>query len=587
MLAEATWEWLVFPVVDPGRPRTGSSGRSVAPVLWWLVRSQWQRVAVSILLGGLWLGTQPLIPLFVGRAIDEGILAGSTGGLWRWGGALAAVVVFQAIAGITSYVYFRRTLEDASFRTAQVVTAEVARLGSVLPRRVASGEVVSVGSADAMSLGLFVGMLSHIGGSIVAFAVVVGILLGQSPILGLIVLGAVPVMGFALWPLFKAIERRRGQQRSDVGMLNTLGTDTVTGLRVLRGLGGEASFLRRYREASQRVRASGTLLARTQAVLQGVQVLLPGLLLLTLVWVGGRMALTGAITPGELVAFYSYVVFLLRPLVQTIEGINALAAAQVAAGRLASLLAIEPSEADPADPADPQPWPGVAGLADPQTGVRVVPGRFTAITTDDPSRLAGLVDRLARYADPPAELAGVSLDGFTIADVRREIHAHRQDTQLFSGELRRQLDVDGLRADEDIVAALHVAAGLDIVGLDPSMVDRDEPPDIDYDLHQEMAELGRGKSGGERQRLMLARALLTDAPILILDEPTSAVDAHTEGLIANRLVEARRGRTTVVLTSSPSVLAVADEVVFLGESVVSGTHGELRADPAYRQVVSR
>jgi ABC-type multidrug transport system fused ATPase/permease subunit len=105
-----------------------------------------------------------------------------------------------------------------------------------------------------------------------------------------------------------------------------------------------------------------------------------------------------------------------------------------------------------------------------------------------------------------------------------------------------------------------------------------------------MEERGRSLSGGQRQRLVLARALLSDAEILVLVDPTSAVDAHTEARIARRLREARRGRTTVILTTSPLVLDQADRVVFLeaGRAVATGTHRELlRTSAAYRYAVTR
>ena len=105
-----------------------------------------------------------------------------------------------------------------------------------------------------------------------------------------------------------------------------------------------------------------------------------------------------------------------------------------------------------------------------------------------------------------------------------------------------------------------------------------------------MEERGRSFSGGQRQRLVLARALLADAEILVLVEPTSAVDAHTEARIARRLRDARRGRTTVVVTGSPLVLDQADRVVFLedGRVAATGTHRELlESSPAYRDVVAR
>lgn len=126
-------------------------------------------------------------------------------------------------------------------------------------------------------------------------------------------------------------------------------------------------------------------------------------------------------------------------------------------------------------------------------------------------------------------------------------------------------------------AALHVAAAEDVI---------DALPD---GLDTVITERGRSLSGGQRQRLALVRALVADPEILVLDEPTSALDAYTESVVASRLADARRGRTTVVVTTSPLLLDRADRVVVLarGRVVAEGTHAELRSDPTYRQIVDR
>jgi ABC-type multidrug transport system fused ATPase/permease subunit len=126
-------------------------------------------------------------------------------------------------------------------------------------------------------------------------------------------------------------------------------------------------------------------------------------------------------------------------------------------------------------------------------------------------------------------------------------------------------------------AALSVASGLDVLD------------SLSDGLDSELEERARELSGGQRQRLALARALLVDPDVLILDEPTSAVDTHTEARIAARLRDERHGRTTVVLTSSPIVLGEADVVLLLvdGTVVAEGTHAELLGDTRYRQVVAR
>jgi ABC-type multidrug transport system fused ATPase/permease subunit len=173
----------------------------------------------------------------------------------------------------------------------------------------------------------------------------------------------------------------------------------------------------------------------------------------------------------------------------------------------------------------------------------------------------------------------VQLAHLPVEAVRRRIVVSEADPVLFSGTLRTGLDPWG-RAEDDgeIHSAVAIANAEDVIEALPE------------GLETTIDERGRSFSGGQRQRLVLARALLSDAELLVLVEPTSAVDAHTEVRIARRLREARAGRTTVVVTTSPLVLDQADRVVFVegGTVVAEGSHKELlRTSAAYRWTVTR
>ena len=170
------------------------------------------------------------------------------------------------------------------------------------------------------------------------------------------------------------------------------------------------------------------------------------------------------------------------------------------------------------------------------------------------------------------------LEELSLAALRRRIVVSEQEPILFSGELRAQLDPWRARSDDAVLAALAVANAQDVLDALPGGLD------------ETIDERGRSFSGGQRQRLVLARALLADPEILVLVEPTSAVDAHTEARIARDLRTARDGRTTVIVTTSPLVLDRADRVVLVEEGLATavGTHRELLRDsPAYREVVTR
>lgn len=216
-------------------------------------------------------------------------------------------------------------------------------------------------------------------------------------------------------------------------------------------------------------------------------------------------------------------------------------------------------------------------LAEPESGLLVRPGRLTAVACAAPADAAALADRLGRYADSAAEYGGTRLDELPLDEVRRRILVLRNDARLFSGPLRRELDPADRRDDELLESALDAASARDIVDALPGGLDA------------VIAESGREFSGGQQQRLRLVRALLVDPEVLVMVEPTSAVDAHTEARIAERLPAGRGGQTTVAFTTSPVFLARAHHVVYVEDAKVlaEGTHDELLTDRRYRSVVLR
>jgi ABC-type multidrug transport system fused ATPase/permease subunit len=432
-------------------------------------------------------------------------------------------------------------------------------------------------------------MFGRLVSSLLAFILALVILATMSWWFVLAVGVGVPAMFACLRPLFLRLESRGRELRQRIGEQTGISTDAVAGLRVLRGIGGEAHFIGRFRTASQASRAAGVRVGRTGAGLEFARLALPGTLLVLILWMGAHLTLNGTITAGEFVALFGYVIALTRPLSYSIQSVHALTRAIVASGRFQKFQAEHPEPATGTEP----PWPVGEALHDPVTGVRLEPGLITGIATGGGLGATELLDRLGGYGEPaePARIGSTPLDAFAISTVRTRVHLLEARAQLFNGRLRDQLDVDGARSDADIMRALHTASAVDIVGVDPSLIESDEVPGSGYDLDIIAGERGRNFSGGERQRLILARALLVDPEILILDDPASACDAQTEARIAERLARHRQGRTTAILTNSPQLLAVCDRVQFIAgrdyEEIGSGTHAELLLHDAYREAVSR
>ncbi|MDP9395530.1 MAG: ABC transporter ATP-binding protein/permease [Actinomycetota bacterium] len=561
-----------LPLADPGTPDT----RSAARFLLWVARGQKTTLATGMAFGVVWMGTQALVPAALGRAIDAGVAPRDSGGLARWTLALLAIGCVQAVAGITRHRFAVTNWLVATYRVQQLLARHATDVGAALTRRTSAGEVVAVSTSDAPAVGRIMDVSARAAGAVVAFVLVAAILLSTSVRLGLVVLVGVPLLMTVVGALLRPLHRRQEEQRARVGRLTALGADTVTGLRVLRGVGGEPMFVRRYVEQSQRVRAEGVRVARVQALLDAAQVALPGVFVVAVTWLGARLTLAGSITVGELVAFYGYSAFLVTPLRTATEAADKGTRALIAARRIVGVLSVPPALTDPAAPAA-EPPAGVP-LADAASGLVVRPGTLTALVSDDPDVTAAIADRLGRHADGAAvTLGSIPLQHLPLDAVRRRVLVHDADPRLFRGRLREELDVTDRASEERVRAAISVAAAQDVLDALPGGLDA------------QVEERGRSFSGGQRQRLALARSVVADPEILVLVEPTSAVDAHTEARIAQRLAEHRAGRTTVVVTASPLLLDHCDQVALVrdGRVVATGRHRELMERPDYRAVVLR
>ncbi|MFE5590723.1 ABC transporter transmembrane domain-containing protein [Streptomyces sp. NPDC056549] len=575
-----------LPYADPGVPDVRSGTR----FLLWLGRQQLAGQVKCLLWGLLHhLGIAGL-PLGVGLAVqavvdhDGGRLALAGVLLVVLGAAIAAGDVMLHRTAVTNWI-------TAAARVQQLLSRKTAELGSVLTRRVAAGEVVAVSTGDVERIGWFVEALSRFAAAAVTLVIICVGLVVYQPALGVVVAAGIPVLALAVLPLLPRATRRADVQRAKAGRATELASDTVAGLRVLRGIGGEELFLGRYRAASQEVRRAAVHSARMWALIAAIQVVLPGLLLIAVVAYGTRLALDGRIEVGELVTVYSAVALTHHALRNFEEIAQAYSFSRPSAKRAARVLALARTTTTVPEVRKPA-GPGAGGdLYDPLTGLRAPAGVFTAVVCGDPDVAGRLADRLGGH---PAEaeaghtsvlLGGVPLDELPLADARGVVLVQDKEPVLLSGTLRELLDVpaSGAVRAEDALAAARCDDVLD--ALAQASADTGGDP-----MRTRITERGRSLSGGQRQRLALARSLVADPEVLVLDEPTSSVDAHTEAAVAAGIAELRRTRTTVVLASSPLLLDRADRVVLVdeGQAVAVGTHRELLAgEPRYRAVVTR
>ncbi|MFJ6514153.1 ABC transporter transmembrane domain-containing protein [Streptomyces sp. NPDC091406] len=586
-----------LPYSDPGDPDVRSGPR----FLLWLGRNQLGGQLKSLSWGLLHQLAIAGLPVTVGLAV-QAVIDRSGGRLALAGGLIVALGVLIAVGDTMLHRTAVTNWITAAARVQQLLARKTAELGSALTRRVAAGEVVAVSTGDVEKIGWFVEALSRFAAAATALVLICVGLAIYLPSLGLMVALAMPVLALAVLPLLPRATRRADEQREKAGKATELASDTVAGLRVLRGIGGEELFLGRYRRASQEVRRAAVRSARMWALISAVQVLLPGILLISLVWYGATLARDGRIDVGQLVTVYSAATLMLFPLRHFEEIAMAYSFSRPSAQRAVRVLSLHRSSRD----ATVEGVTPTGDLYDPATGLMAPRGQFTAVVCGDPDEAGRLAERLGGHAEaegsgdsggsgesseadasaaPSVLLGGVALDEIPLDAARAAVLVQDKDPVLLSGTLRELLDVpsSGLVTAD---AALEAAQCGDVLSaLAQASADNDGDP-----MRTRITERGRSLSGGQRQRLALARSLVTDPEALVLDEPTSAVDSHTEARVAAGIAKLRRGRTTVAFASSPLLLDAADRVVLVHEGAVVavGDHRELlRTEPRYRAVVTR
>ncbi|WP_433307581.1 ABC transporter ATP-binding protein [Actinoplanes sp. CA-030573] len=517
--------------------------------------------------GSVWFISLAFTPYLISQAIDRGLRPHQLEPLLFWSAAVLVTGIASAFLGIMRHRSMTKLRLAAALQTADLVMTHATRLGSALPRRVTAGEVVTIGISDVWTIG----RAMNVGGvgvaATLAFIVIAVLLDRTSPTLAAVVVIGAPVLALTVGPLLRRTQKAGSRYRERQGELNARLVDVLGGLRILNGLGGKQTHQRRYELQSAALRDQGYRVGGPSSWIGALGDGLPVVFLAVVVWLAARLAATGEISVGQLIAVYGYTAMLVIPANVLIFCGFDVAHGLVAARRVTDFLRIpldSPSGLDaPRGPAE---------LADPASGVVVRPGRFTALAGS--GDLAAVVDRLGAYGPTDATWGGVPLAEIAPPQVRGRILVAQQDADLFAGPLRSVV-AGSLAADDSRVRdAIATAVAHDVA----------------TDLDREIAWRGRNLSGGQRQRVRLARAVYADPEVLLALEPTSAVDAHTESAIASRLAEARAGRATVVVTTSPVLLDRADIVYYLvdGRVQASGSHQDLLASrPGYRDLVSR
>ncbi|MCI2417441.1 ABC transporter ATP-binding protein/permease [Saccharopolyspora sp. K220] len=545
------------------------------------VTGQKRYVVGASILASTHQGGEALVPVIIGMLIDQAVSTGSAGALVRW-----LVVLAVVFAGLSfSYRFAARTAERASEQAAHRVRLDLSE--RVLdPRGGAEagrlpGALVNIATGDAKRVGRVNGVLPFAVAGFAGLLVSAVALLRISVPLGLLVLLGTPPMLWLTHLIGRPLERRSSVEQERAAHASGVAADLVAGLRVLKGIGAETAAVARYRRTSQQSLRATLRAARAHAGHDGTILALTGIFIALVALLGAHLAANGAITVGELVAAVGLAQFLLTPF-QIFSWVNGeLAQARASAQRVASVLA-----------APPAVTPGSGQISEPVSGslrlravthgtlrdldLEVPPGELLGVVATDPTDATNLLECLGREADPATgavEVDGVPFTELDPHELRAAVLVAAHDAYLFEGTLLSNVDLLGTgEADRALVAAAadEVAQAL---------------PD---GVESVISERGRSLSGGQRQRVALARAFAADPPVLVVHDPTTAVDSVTESRIASELADIRQGRTTVLVTTSPALLAATDRVIVVDGGTVraEGSHAELvHADATYRSTV--
>ncbi|MDN5726423.1 MAG: ABC transporter ATP-binding protein, partial [Propionibacteriales bacterium] len=390
--------------------------------LLWLARRQWTTMLLGVGFDLIWLLGLAVTPWAVGRAIDDGILGRNVDAVLGWATVLLIVALLRAFAEAMRNRAGISNWNTAAFRSAQLLGHHLTRTGEQLRRTHSVGEVLAV-QGDAFTLARVFFLLGGLTSAIASYVVVAVIVLNTSPPLGVFVLIGVPIFGVALSLLAKPLHRRQQDQREAAGAMTDVAADAVAGLRVLRGIGGERQFLARYRQASAVTLRTGRALARPVAVLEGLQVLLGGVLIVVLTSAGGLLVVSGDLRPGELVTFFGYAGFLLTPVNLVADNLTTLVPAVIGARRLTAVLGVQRPRTEGRTISGP---PTGSRITDELTGIELSSGRVIGLVSYENAKARELFGRLTRSgsaSSTPAQIrwGGVDLERLSLAELRTRI----------------------------------------------------------------------------------------------------------------------------------------------------------------------
>jgi ATP-binding cassette, subfamily B, bacterial len=533
--------------------------------LWWDER---RLVLVGLACALAYTSLTLTVSVLIQRAIDGAIVPGSTGALWPYVVAIMVLALARFWVNYTRRYATSRVGIRLEARLREMLYAGYLRFPRAFYDQHPTGQVVSRATNDLFPIRYFIGWgvvqgfqsAMMITGGVIVLALVNARLTLYSAV-------ATPLIGFVAWRfahLVMPISRRVQAAKGDV---TEAADEAVVGIEMVQAFGREDDVRERFGGRATGVRDMVVRQAGVEAKHLPALFFLPTLSIATVVFFGGRDVIAGRLTIGQFVLFNTILLQLTWPLEALGWILNLAQRAIASAGRTFAWLEEVQRLPEPAQPRDLPAGPlGVTftGVHFAYPGEEEVlegidldlrPGEIVAVCGGTGAGKSTLLNLLPRFYDPTegsVRLGGVDLRDVRIETVRDAVAVITQRPILFSITLRENLTAGRPDAPWDEVEAMCAAAGV-----------ADFVHDLPDGYDTLIGERGVNLSGGQRQRVALARALVADARVIVLDDPLSAVDTHTEHDLVMRLRPAVEGRTVIVAAQRLSTLALADRAVVL------------------------